>query len=79
MLARDMLMSYVGAVVGHVEQHFFNPAIMGIEDAWFVREGTRTVLQSAWVSCMGSWTGASTRSKRCRCSLVTSRTLTLSV
>lgn len=31
---------YVGAVVGHVEQHFFSPEIMGIEEAWFVREGT---------------------------------------
>jgi ribosomal protein S18 acetylase RimI-like enzyme len=40
MLARDTT-GYVGAVVGHVEQHFFNPAIMGIEEAWFVREGTK--------------------------------------
>jgi ribosomal protein S18 acetylase RimI-like enzyme len=29
MLARDST-GYVGAVVGHVEQHFFNPAIMGL-------------------------------------------------
>jgi ribosomal protein S18 acetylase RimI-like enzyme len=31
---------YVGAVVGHVETHFFSPKIMGIEEAWFVRENT---------------------------------------
>jgi hypothetical protein len=39
MLARNAD-EYVGAVVGHVTTHFFSPAIMGIEEAWFVREGT---------------------------------------
>jgi hypothetical protein len=38
-LARDDT-GYVGAVVGHVEAHFFSPQLMGIEEAWFVREDT---------------------------------------
>ena len=32
--------SYVGAVCGKVVQFYFSPKIMGIEDAWYVREGT---------------------------------------
>lgn len=31
---------YVGAVCGKVEQFYFSPYLMGIEDAWYVREGT---------------------------------------
>ena len=31
---------YVGAVAGKVTPFYFNPAMLGIEDAWFVREGT---------------------------------------
>jgi len=32
--------AYVGAVCGKVVQFFFSPKIMGLEDAWYVREGT---------------------------------------
>ena len=39
MLARDDT-GYVGAVVGHVEPFFFSPKLLGIEQAWYVREGT---------------------------------------
>jgi ribosomal protein S18 acetylase RimI-like enzyme len=38
-LARDVT-GYVGAVIGHVEPHFFSPELLGLEEAWFVREGT---------------------------------------
>lgn len=38
-LARDDT-GYVGAVVGHVECFFFSPKMLGIEQAWYVREGT---------------------------------------
>lgn len=30
---------FVGAVVGHVDTFFFSPALMALEDAWYVREG----------------------------------------
>jgi hypothetical protein len=39
-LARDDT-GYVGAVVGHVEPFFFSPRMLGIEQAWYVREGTQ--------------------------------------
>jgi hypothetical protein len=39
MLARDDT-GYVGAVVGHVESFFFSPRVLGVEQAWYVREGT---------------------------------------
>lgn len=39
MLAHDGL-EYVGAVVGHVEPFFFSPKLLGIEQAWYVRDGT---------------------------------------
>jgi hypothetical protein len=32
--------NYVGAVCGKVVTFYFSPKIMGIEDAWYVREGT---------------------------------------
>jgi hypothetical protein len=38
-LARDDT-GYVGAVVGHVEWFFFSPKLLGIEQAWYVRDGT---------------------------------------
>lgn len=31
---------YVGAVCGKVVTFYFSPKLMGIEDAWYVREGT---------------------------------------
>jgi hypothetical protein len=31
--------SYTGFVGGHLSPFFFSPRLMGIEDAWFVREG----------------------------------------
>jgi hypothetical protein len=31
---------YVGAVTGKVTQFYFSPRLLGIEDAWYVREGT---------------------------------------
>ena len=31
---------FVGAVVGHVEPFFFSPQLLGIEQAWYVRDGT---------------------------------------
>lgn len=31
---------YVGAVCGHVYPFMFNPRVQGIEDGWYVREGT---------------------------------------
>lgn len=31
---------YVGGVCGHLEPFLFAPVLMGIEDAWYVREGT---------------------------------------
>lgn len=31
---------YVGAVTGKVVTFYFSPQLMGIEDAWYVREGT---------------------------------------
>lgn len=31
---------YVGAVYGHVEPFHFSSKLLGIEDAWYVREGT---------------------------------------
>jgi hypothetical protein len=39
MLARDES-GYVGAVCGKVVTFYFSPKLMGIEDAWYVREGT---------------------------------------
>lgn len=39
MLARDGS-GYVGAVCGKVVTFYFSPKLMGIEDAWYVREGT---------------------------------------
>ena len=39
MLARDES-GYVGAVCGKVVTFYFSPKLMGIEDAWYVREDT---------------------------------------
>lgn len=39
MLARDDS-GYVGAVCGKVVTFYFSPRVMGLEDAWYVREGT---------------------------------------
>jgi hypothetical protein len=39
MLARNST-GFVGAVVGHVETFFFSPRLLGVEQAWYVREGT---------------------------------------
>ena len=39
MLARDES-GYVGAVCGKLVTFYFSPKLMGIEDAWYVREGT---------------------------------------
>jgi hypothetical protein len=39
MLAHDDT-GYVGAVCGKVVQFYFSPKWMGLEDAWYVREGT---------------------------------------
>lgn len=36
MLARNDT-DYVGAVIGRVEPFYFGPAILGLEEAWFVR------------------------------------------
>jgi ribosomal protein S18 acetylase RimI-like enzyme len=38
-MARDDT-GYVGAVCGSVAPFFFSPSLMGVEDAWYVREGT---------------------------------------
>jgi hypothetical protein len=32
---------YVGAVCGKVTTFYFSPKLMGVEDAWYVREGTK--------------------------------------
>lgn len=32
---------YVGAVCGKVVTFYFSPKLMGVEDAWYVREGTK--------------------------------------
>lgn len=32
---------YVGAVCGKLVTFYFSPKLMGIEDAWYVREGTK--------------------------------------
>lgn len=32
--------AYVGAVCGKVVTFYFSPKLMGVEDAWYVREGT---------------------------------------
>jgi hypothetical protein len=40
MLARDDT-GYVGAVCGKVVSFYFSSKCMGIEDAWYVREGTK--------------------------------------
>jgi hypothetical protein len=39
MLARGDT-GYVGAVCGKVVTFYFSPKLMGVEDAWYVREGT---------------------------------------
>jgi hypothetical protein len=39
-LARDDDGAYVGAVCGKVVVFYFSPRGMGVEDAWYVREGT---------------------------------------
>lgn len=39
MLAHDDS-GYVGAVCGKVVTFYFSPRMMGLEDAWYVREGT---------------------------------------
>lgn len=39
-LARDDT-GYVGAVCGKVLTFYFSPKLMGVEDAWYVREGTK--------------------------------------
>jgi len=31
---------YVGAVCGRVVPYYFSPKLMGLEDAWYVRDGT---------------------------------------
>jgi hypothetical protein len=33
--------NYVGAVCGKVVRFYFSPKVMGLEDAWYVREGTK--------------------------------------
>jgi hypothetical protein len=32
---------YVGAVCGHVTPFYFSPDMLGVEEAWYVRDGTR--------------------------------------
>ena len=39
MLAQDEQGEYIGGVMGRVEPHFFSPELLGIEEAWYVREG----------------------------------------
>lgn len=39
-VAVDETGAYCGFVGGHVTQFFFSRALMGVEDAWYVREGT---------------------------------------
>lgn len=48
---------YVGAVCGKVVQFYFSPKLMGIEDAWFVREGTekRASIAMALMRGFVSW------------------------
>jgi hypothetical protein len=40
MLAQDDGYSYCGAVCGHVIPYYFSPKLQGVEEAWYVREGT---------------------------------------
>jgi hypothetical protein len=40
MLARDET-GYVGAVCGRVIPFYFSPRMLGVEEAWYVREGTK--------------------------------------
>ena len=39
MLAQDD-QGYCGAVCGHVIPYYFSPKLQGVEEAWYVREGT---------------------------------------
>lgn len=48
---------YCGFVGGHVTQFFFSSALMGVEDAWYVREGTpwRTKIAVSLMRGFVSW------------------------
>lgn len=40
---------YVGAVTGRVQTFYFSPKLMGVEDAWYVREGTPKRASIGWI------------------------------
>jgi hypothetical protein len=48
---------YCGAVCGHVTPFFFSPKLMGMEDGWYVREGTvgRTKIAVTLMRGFVSW------------------------
>lgn len=48
---------YVGAVFGAVTTFLFNPAIYGVEEGWYVREGTprRAYIASALMRTFTDW------------------------
>lgn len=41
MLAQDDAFSFCGAVCGRVIPYYFSRALQGIEEAWYVRDGTK--------------------------------------
>src|SRR5262245_11576631 len=41
MFAIDEDERYIGGMIGHVETFMFNPKLMAVEDAWYVREGVK--------------------------------------
>jgi hypothetical protein len=48
---------YTGMVLGHVTHLYFSPALIGVEDAWFVRPGSpdRTRTASALMRGFVAW------------------------
>lgn len=56
-LARTDGGEYVGAVCGKVVPFYFSPRLMGVEDAWYVREGTpkRAAVGMALMRGFVSW------------------------
>lgn len=44
---------YVGGLCGHVQPFMFAPIMQGMEDAWYVREGTPNRAKTAWALMQG--------------------------
>lgn len=52
-LAQDDEYRYCGAVCGRVIPYYFSPKLQGVEEAWYVREGTKDRAKIACALMMG--------------------------